>query len=611
MLTRCFISLSLILCFLISTVLPVVEAAAGEVPKERSSGVTTEDPFVPSDELALILKAFTKEELLVEAGDWQLLLREKAIEIGKAEIAVKRQNREIEKAEDIQDKAKEASRKLKRIDKKIDGAKTTGDAEEILETKKSTREAQELVGDISEMIDEAAEAAADTAAIKDTMDGKEPRGLKKDTVAAVDKAEKALGKVEDAVTGADLDDRSSVRAAAERAEEANAEAKQATARVKENVDKALEQVDAASGKAGAMQVTETVMEQVGAKKMAEKVELLKDVNLLREERTLIIDNFKTVLTELAAKTDDADSDTQSRLKDFQLYSRAVQGIHLDVTDTTSSWIAIKGWLVSDEGGLRFALNFLRFSGILFVAWLLAKVASRLLHRALGMSRKISRLLGQFLEGAVRWVVMAAGIIMALAALEVSVAPLLAMVGAAGFIIALALQDSLSNFASGMMILFFRPFDEDDNIDAGGVSGKVTSVSLVSTTIMTFDNKKMLVPNNKIWNDVITNATDVKTRRIDMEFGVSYDNDIHQVQTLLEEIVHSHPKVLKKPEPVVRLQILADSSVNFICRPWIKAVDYWEVYWDIIKTVKLRFDEENISLPYPQQDVHLYIEKKGE
>jgi small conductance mechanosensitive channel len=159
-----------------------------------------------------------------------------------------------------------------------------------------------------------------------------------------------------------------------------------------------------------------------------------------------------------------------------------------------------------------------------------------------------------------------------------------------------------------MILFFRPFDVGDVVDAGGVSGKVIAMNLVSTSIKTFDNKDMVVPNNKIWQDVITNATGVDTRRVDMEFGIGYDDDIDKAQGILEEIVAAHPKALKDPEPTIRMNTLADSSVNFICRPWAKTADYWDVYWDVTKAVKQRFDAEGIGIPFPQRDVHLYIEE---
>ena len=341
-----------------------------------------------------------------------------------------------------------------------------------------------------------------------------------------------------------------------------------------------------------------------------KPRLLEQITELRTERTAIIDRLNAVLDEIGTKTDEQDSETQARVKDYRLYASASQGISIDVKDTTSAWAAIEGWLTSEEGGIRWATNIAQFFGILFVAWILAKIISRVVHRGLAAVGNVSRLLESFIVRAVSWIIYIIGVVMALASLEISIGPLLAVVGAAGFVIAFALQDSLSNFASGLMILFFKPFDVDDVVDAGGVSGTVSSMNLVSTTIRTFDNKQMIVPNNKVWNDVITNATGVQTRRVDLEFGIGYDDNIDKARATLEQIVSSHPKVLKDPAPTIRLHTLADSSVNFICRPWVRTEDYWEVYWDLIEAVKKSFDAEDIGIPFPQRDVHLYIKDEG-
>jgi small conductance mechanosensitive channel len=153
-----------------------------------------------------------------------------------------------------------------------------------------------------------------------------------------------------------------------------------------------------------------------------------------------------------------------------------------------------------------------------------------------------------------------------------------LLGAAGFVIAFALQDSLSNFAIGMMILFSKPFDVGDLVDPGGVSGTVASMNIASTTIKTFDNKPMVVPNNRIWSDVIANATGVSERRVDREFGIGYDDDIDRAQAIPEEIIGGHPLVLKEPEPTIELSALGESSVNFIARPWAKTGDYGQVFW---------------------------------
>jgi small conductance mechanosensitive channel len=183
--------------------------------------------------------------------------------------------------------------------------------------------------------------------------------------------------------------------------------------------------------------------------------------------------------------------------------------------------------------------------------------------------------------------------------------LLAGLGIAGFVIGFALQDTLSNFASGLMILVYRPYDVGDAIEAGGVIGSVSQMNLVSTMIMTFDNQLLVVPNNKIWGDVIRNITNQNTRRVDMTFGIGYSDDVSKAERVLTEIVTSHEKVLEDPAPMIRLHELGDSSVNFIVRPWSKTSDYWDVYWDVTREVKRRFDTEGISIPFPQRDVHIY------
>ncbi len=211
---------------------------------------------------------------------------------------------------------------------------------------------------------------------------------------------------------------------------------------------------------------------------------------------------------------------------------------------------------------------------------------------------------------VTWIsrlVMIFGVILALSQIGISLGPLLAGLGVAGFVVGFALQDTLSNFASGMMILVYRPYDIGDLVDVGGVFGVVNKMNLVSTTLLTLDNQVIVIPNSKIWGDVIKNVTAQETRRIDMVFGISYSDDIPKAEALLEEILQSHDKVLKHPEPVVRLHELGASSVDFVVRPWVRVEDYWDVYWDVTRAVKLKFDAANISIPFPQRDVHVYNE----
>jgi small conductance mechanosensitive channel len=145
----------------------------------------------------------------------------------------------------------------------------------------------------------------------------------------------------------------------------------------------------------------------------------------------------------------------------------------------------------------------------------------------------------------------------------------------------------------------------DLIEAGGAFGKVSHMSLVNTTILTVDNQTLVLPNSKIWGDIIKNVTAQQQRRVDMVFGIGYGDDIPKAENILTEIIASHEKVLDDPEPVVRLHTLGESSVDFIVRPWVKTDDYWDVYWDVTRAVKMRFDEEGVSIPFPQRDVHIF------
>jgi small conductance mechanosensitive channel len=264
----------------------------------------------------------------------------------------------------------------------------------------------------------------------------------------------------------------------------------------------------------------------------------------------------------------------------------------------------KLWLV-DNGPAIVVKSFVVLL-ILFVFRLLGNFAGKLVQRGIASSKlKFSKLLQDFFVSVTSKAVLFLGILIALSQLGIQLGPLLAGLGVVGFIVGFALQDTLSNFASGMMILIYRPFDVGDLIEAGGVMGKVSEMSLVSTSVLTVDNQKLVVPNNKIWGDVIRNVTAQQSRRIDMTFGIGYSDDIAHAERVLNEIVQSEERVLDDPEPVIRLHNLGESSVDFIVRPWVRTTDYWEVYWDITRKVKERFDAEGISIPFPQRDVHLF------
>ncbi|MEM9302208.1 MAG: mechanosensitive ion channel family protein, partial [Pseudomonadota bacterium] len=259
-----------------------------------------------------------------------------------------------------------------------------------------------------------------------------------------------------------------------------------------------------------------------------------------------------------------------------------------------------------DSGPRVIGNVVVFALIVFIALLVSRLARRLVAKGFelrgGGASQLLKVTAAKLTGQI---VLILGLLVALSQVGISVGPMLAGLGIAGFVIAFALQDTLSNFASGAFILFYRPFDVGDVVEAGGVWGKVKNMTLVSTTILTFDNQTLIVPNKKIWGDVIRNVSGQRTRRVDLVFGIGYSDDIEHAERVLADILANDERVLRKPEPLVRVNELGDSSVNFIVRPWVKRDDYWDVYWDLTKAVKLRFDAEGISIPFPQRDVHHY------
>jgi len=223
-------------------------------------------------------------------------------------------------------------------------------------------------------------------------------------------------------------------------------------------------------------------------------------------------------------------------------------------------------------------------------------------------RGTDEILVSFLTSILRWVLLLFVIIAALSQLGINTTSLVALLGAAGLAIGLSLQSSLSNFASGVMLIIFRPFTKGDFVEAGGAMGVVDKISIFTTTMTSPDNKEIIVPNGAILGNNITNFSARPTRRVDMVFGISYDDDIRKAKQLLEEIIAADERVLADPAPVIALGELADSSVNFLVRPWAKSEDYWGLLCDTTETVKLKFDEAGISIPYPQMDVHF---DKGE
>ncbi len=264
--------------------------------------------------------------------------------------------------------------------------------------------------------------------------------------------------------------------------------------------------------------------------------------------------------------------------------------------------AVMEWLKTD--GVAFGIDLIAAIIILIVG----RIAVGFVVRAIriGMRKNgIDKTLETFICNLVKWALMIVVIIASISQLGIQTTSFVAIFGAAGLAVGLALQGSLSNFAAGVLIVLFRPYKAGDWIEAAGIAGAVEQVQILTTVLRTGDNKRVIVPNSQIMNSVITNYSANDTRRIDLVIGVGYDDDLDKTRRVLEEIVAADERVLKEPAPQIAVSELGASSVDFVVRPWVSTPDYWGTRFDLTETIKKRFDQEGISIPYPQQDVHLH------
>jgi small conductance mechanosensitive channel len=236
--------------------------------------------------------------------------------------------------------------------------------------------------------------------------------------------------------------------------------------------------------------------------------------------------------------------------------------------------------------------------------MIAGWVARMTRRALSRVESVDLTLRNFFVSLVRYVILILTALAVLSQFGVQTASLIAVFGAAGLAIGLAMQGTLSNLAAGVMLLLFRPFKVGDFIEAAGTAGVVEEIMIFSTKLKSPDNKQLYVPNGSILSGTITNYSAKNQRRVDMVFGCSYGDDIKKAKALLEEIVKANALVLDDPAPTIGVLELADNSVNFAVRPWVNTPDYWDAYFQITEAVKQRFDEAGLSIPFPQRDVHL-------
>lgn len=267
------------------------------------------------------------------------------------------------------------------------------------------------------------------------------------------------------------------------------------------------------------------------------------------------------------------------------------------------------WLKIQEWVTFYGLKIIAALVIFIVGRWIANGVQRLTGRVL-TGRKVDPTIVSFVRHLTYIALLTFIVIAALAQLGIQTTSFIAVIGAAGLAIGLALQGSLANFAAGFLMILFKPFKAGDYLQGGGATGIVEKIEIFTTTLVTVDNKVVIIPNAKMMGDNIINYSTKENRRVDLDFGVSYGDDIDKVRKCIQDVINSEGRILKDPEASILVKELADSSVVFQLRAWVKGSDYWGVHFDVIEAVKKRFDAQGISIPFPQRDVHVYEHRKG-
>lgn len=255
----------------------------------------------------------------------------------------------------------------------------------------------------------------------------------------------------------------------------------------------------------------------------------------------------------------------------------------------------------------YGLNVLGALVVLIAGWIISRWASKRVERFSSRSERIDETLSPIFVKGVKITIMTITVLIVLGQFGVETASILALLGTIGLAIGLALQGTLSNIASGIMLLVLRPFNVGDTVDIAGTQGVVDEIGLFVTEMHSFDNVAITMPNSKVWGGKIENYTQNSTRRVDLEFGIGYDDDMDKAMEIIKEVLNNDERILAEPEPLIAIGTLADSSVNIRVRPWTQTENVWPLRYDLIKRIKERFDEEDITIPYPQRDIHMFNE----
>ena len=550
--------------------------------------ISTKDIEIPVDELKLLLKPLTLAELEIEAAAWLQLLKAKVREISDAEIAIKRKNRQFKKEEEVVKALEKAKKKLEEAEKLQKNA-TEGSSE--------YEEASKKVEEAKEALEKAQAAVQEAEEVKEKI--YEDESIKKAVEAAEDQKEEAEDQkgreIEEEEYSEDFNKEDNESDKPDATEEAAEEIEEVAAELKEGEgsDRAPS-VETVTEKKEELEEAAEKLQDKAEEDSKVKTQLVVNVTELQQQQTAIVDRFKTVLEELNKKGG------QSEL--YHKYIQAISGIEIDVTDTKSMGVRLIGWLESEEGGLRWAVNIIKFLGIVIVSIIISQMMSASIDYAIQRVGETSAILRDFLIRLVKRGGIVVGILLGLTALEVSLGPVFALLGGASFVLAFALQSNLGNLASGLMIMLYKPFDVGHRVEVNGISGKVQSINLASTKIRTFDRKIVTIPNNKVWGDNIINKTATGIRGAILPIRVSMKQNTDWVEEILMEIAKSHELVLEKPKTRTFITEYGEYYIELGLLFYAPEDDYWPVRGDLMRSIKERLEQEGIFLAMPTQNV---------
>jgi small conductance mechanosensitive channel len=657
-------------CTVISWGIPAhSQDVAGEetqVQSVETVTITTADPEIPVDELKLLVKPLTQPELETEAAAWQVLLKQKVQEISDAEIAVKRQNRAINQQQEAAQALEEATQALEAA-QEIQSAATVG-SPESKEAARQVEAAQENLKKAQEAVEEAAttkaELQADEAlstALEEAEEAGELERAKEvlemaqkerenidpwsyeyeDITAEIERLEIAIETFETAQEIQDntLPDTWEYEDATQQLEAARDSLKQVTeaiekthitptdetehssgnlnqaANILENTEiegnlgtkvaSSVEQIDNLENLDQKQEQLEETTEQLEENAEADselKNQLVSNVTELQAERTAIIDRFEVVLDELEKKG--------SEITAYQNYIQAVSGVEIDLQDTEGLSVRLMGWLKSEEGGLRWAIKLGTFVGIFVASIVISHIISLIVNRSLKQFANVSDIFRRLIVLLIQRGGIVLGFFLALTAFEVSLGPVLALVGGTSFILAFALQNNLANLASGLMLMVYKPFDVKDEVCVGDISGFIHSITLANTIIRGWNGELITMPNNTVWDSIITNMTTEDTRCVAIIIRFPFSHDIAKVEQILRETASSHPLSLKEPAPTTVGLAYTEYCVKVKLKSWAKTSDYFTLKGDLHRMIQQRFEQEGISIALPAQELRIQSADNG-